>query len=50
MRVRAGDVGLEEHLKTFAKNASYISKTTQNEVIKGHMQPKIQSFVNFTIL
>ena len=25
MRVRAGDVGLEEHLKTCAKNASYIS-------------------------
>lgn len=34
MRVRAGDVGLEEHLKSCPKNASYISKTTQNEIIK----------------
>ena len=34
MRVRAGDVALKEHLRKCAKNASYISKTTQNELIK----------------
>ena len=34
MRVHAGDVGFGEHLKTCLKNASYISKTTQNEIIK----------------
>lgn len=33
-RIRAGDIILEEHLKTCAKNASYISKTSQNELIK----------------
>ena len=34
MRVRAGEVVLGEHLKTCPKNASYISKTSQNELIK----------------
>ena len=34
MRVCAGDVGFGEHLKTCPKNASYISKTIQNEIIK----------------
>ena len=33
MRVRGGDVVLEDHLKKCPKNASYISKTTQNEII-----------------
>ena len=33
-RVRAGGKVLEEHLKNAPKNASYISKTTQNELIK----------------
>ena len=33
-RVRAGDTTLEEHLKTCPKNASYVSKATQNELIK----------------
>ena len=32
-RIRGGDT-LEEHLKNHNKNASYISKTTQNELIK----------------
>ena len=32
-RVRAGDVVLCDHLNNCAKNASYISKTTQNELI-----------------
>ena len=30
--VRRGDTVLKEHLETCAKNASYISKTTQNEI------------------
>ena len=34
MTVRAGDVNLADHLKTCAKNATYISKTTQNEIIR----------------
>ena len=33
-RVRAGDKVLEEHLKTYGKNQSYISKTSQNKIIK----------------
>ena len=33
-RVRAGDKVLEEHLKNGPKNASYISKNSQNELIK----------------
>ena len=33
-RVRSGDKVLEEHMKNCPKNASYISKTTQNELIK----------------
>ena len=32
-RVNGGDAGLENHLKTCSKNASYISKTSQNELI-----------------
>ena len=32
-RVRGGDVVLPEHLKKCSKNATYISKTTQNELI-----------------
>ena len=46
MRVRAGDVGLEEHLKTSAKNASYISKTTQNEIIKCCRQVITEKIIN----
>ena len=34
LRVKAGDTVLENHLKTCAKNASYVSKTTQNDLIK----------------
>ena len=33
-RVRGGDKALGEHLKNHNKNTSYISKTTQNELIK----------------
>ena len=33
-RVRAGDRVLEDHLKTCGKNRSYISKTSQNKIIK----------------
>ena len=29
-RIDAGDIALKEHLETASKNASYISKTTQN--------------------
>ena len=32
-RVRGSDTELENHLKTCSKNASYISKTSQNELI-----------------
>ena len=32
-RVRGGDSVLENHLRTCSKNASYISKTSQNELI-----------------
>ena len=32
-RVRGGDVVLAEHLKKCSKNATYISKTTQNDLI-----------------
>jgi hypothetical protein len=32
-RVDAGDDILAHHLKTAASNATYISKTTQNEII-----------------
>ena len=33
-RVRAGDKMLKEHLKTCGKNQSYISKTSQNKIVK----------------
>ena len=33
-RVRGDDLVLENHLRTCSKNASYISKTSQNELIK----------------
>ena len=33
-RVRAGDKVLEDHLRNCAKNQSYISKTSQNKIIK----------------
>ena len=32
--IDAGDVCLKEHLETCSKNASYISKTTQNELLE----------------
>ena len=32
-RVRGGDSVLENHLRTCSKKASYISKTSQNELI-----------------
>ena len=32
-RVRSGDKGLEQHLKICSKNADYISKTSQNDLI-----------------
>ena len=33
-RVRSGDMDLGKHLESYSKKASYISKTTQNELIK----------------
>ena len=33
-RVRDGDKDLEKHLESYSKNASYISETTQNELIE----------------
>ena len=32
-RIDAGDIALKEHLETSRKNASYISKTTQNQLL-----------------
>lgn len=32
-RIDSGDIALENHLKTCAKNATYISKITQNELL-----------------
>ena len=32
-RIDAGDIALKEHLETASKNASYISKTTQNQLL-----------------
>ena len=32
-RVRGGDTELQNHFKTRSKNASYISKTSQNELV-----------------
>ena len=56
-RVRSGDKLLEEHLRGCPKNASYISKTTQNELISccgGFISEKIISEVKrnkfFTII
>ena len=45
-RVRAGDKVLEEHLKNAPKNASYISKTTQNELIKSCGQIITDTIIN----
>ena len=33
MRIYAGDKALEEHLKNTPKNATYLSKTFQNELL-----------------
>ena len=33
-RVRDGDKDLEKHLESYSKNASYISETTQTELIE----------------
>ena len=33
LRIDAGDVALDNHLKTCAKHSTYISKTTQNELL-----------------
>ena len=48
-QIDAGDVHLKEHLETCAKNASYISKTTQNELlecIKEYVQDVIVSEIS----
>ena len=44
LRVDAGDKVLEHHLETCARNATYTSKTTQNELllcVKDYLQSKI---------
>ena len=44
LRVNAGDKVLEHHLETCARNATYTSKTTQNELllcVKEFLQSKI---------
>lgn len=33
-KIRGGDAPLENHLKTTSANSTYISKTTQNNIIK----------------
>lgn len=56
-RIDAGDEILHEHVKTCAKNASYISKTTQNdlieccgELIRNKIVDKIKKSKFFTII
>ena len=34
LRIDAGDVSLETHLQTCSKRATYMSKTTQNELLQ----------------
>ena len=44
LRVDSGDLTLKSHLETCAKNASYISKNTQNDLLdclKRYVQPQI---------
>ena len=44
MRVDAGDLDLKSHLETCSKNATYISKTSQHdllECVKSFIQDKI---------
>lgn len=52
LRVDSGDVVLKEHLETAAKNAIYISKTAQNEILycmKTHIQDQITQQVKTSI-
>lgn len=56
-RIDAGDEILREHVKTCAKNASYISKSTQNdlieccgELIRNKILEKIKKSKYFTII
>lgn len=56
-RIDAGDEILHEHVKTCAKNASYISKSTQNdlieccgELIRNKIVDKIKKAKYFTII
>lgn len=52
-RVDAGDKILEEHLKICAKNATYTSKTSQNDLlfcIKEYIQEKIVKDVNEQVI
>ena len=51
-RVRAGDLALKQHLSTAARNATYTSKTIQNDIIHlcGKMiQRSILSAVHFIL-
>ena len=45
-QVRAGDKVLKEHLRNAPKNASYISNTTQNELIKSCGQIITDTIIN----
>ena len=48
-RVESGDKILDEHLRTCARNATYISKTAQNDLLdcmKQYMQEKIVQEIN----
>ena len=47
-RVRGGDKVLEQHLKNCSKNASYISKTSQNDLISCCGQFTTESVVQKT--
>lgn len=51
LRIRAGDKILENHLKNASSNATYISKTTQNLLIKfcgEEIMHNIKSFLNYS--
>ncbi|XP_035660282.1 52 kDa repressor of the inhibitor of the protein kinase-like [Branchiostoma floridae] len=45
LRVDAGDVALAEHLETCARNATYISKTSQNQLLECIKQYILETIV-----
>jgi len=52
--IRAGDLALEQHLSKASRNATYISKTMQNEIInlygKISILSAVQSFPFYSVI